>query len=110
MPILQIDYDVGDFEAWRRSFESGWLLCAARNRGLRAHRVLRAPATPSHVRVELEFHRLDDAQAVHAALAELSGTGLGGSAGLTSDVLHADRGKGPAEAGPLLSRVVCLVG
>jgi hypothetical protein len=50
-------------------------LCAAKRRGLRRYRVVRAPEDPNRVMVELEFGRFSQADTVRAALANLSQAG-----------------------------------
>ena len=76
MTILQIEYATSDFEAWKRAFDRGWTLCAARRRGLRRHRVLRGVDDPDCVKVDLEFETESEAEAIQAALRELWDSGL----------------------------------
>ncbi len=89
MSVLQIDYEVVDLDSWKRSFDNGWLLCAARHRGLRGHQVLRESTSPTRVRVELEFRRAEDAEAVLGALVELRQARLAGSDAVTRVSLRA---------------------
>jgi len=53
MFVLQIDYTVSDYDAWKKLFDSD---PAGRERaGVRRHRVLRGIDNPNLAIVELEF-------------------------------------------------------
>jgi hypothetical protein len=76
MTILQIEHAISDFDAWKRAFDSGWTLCAARRRGLRRYRVFRPIDDPNYVKVDLEFDSSSDAESIQTALRDLWGSGL----------------------------------
>ena len=76
MATLQIEQRVSDFTTWKRGFQSGWTLCAARQRGLQSYRVHRALDDPCEVRVDLEFESGQMAESVRDALTELWEAGL----------------------------------
>ncbi len=61
MPIVRIEHAVPDFEKWKRAFDSD----PADRKGSGVHRyhILRAQDDPNFVMIDLEFHRLAEAQA-----------------------------------------------
>lgn len=84
MATLQIEQTVSDFDAWKRAFDSGWTLCAARHRGLRRYRIFRPVDDSGYVRVDLEFESSRKAESVREALTELWGSGLAAPASVGS--------------------------
>jgi len=61
MPILQIEHSLGDFDAWRRAFESDPVGRAAG--GVRSYRILRPVDDPAYVLIELDFDTAEEAAA-----------------------------------------------
>jgi hypothetical protein len=70
MPILHIEHQVGDFEAWKRDGFDADPIGRAKA-GVRTHRISRDADDPNYVLVELEFRTLPEAEAMRAALRNL---------------------------------------
>ncbi len=70
MPILHIQHQVADFDAWKRNaFDADPMGRAAS--GVRKHRVARSADDPNYVIIELEFASMPEAEAMQAALRNL---------------------------------------
>lgn len=71
MPTLQIEHAVGDYDGWKRAFDSDPI---GRERGgVRRYRVLRPTDDPNYVAIDLEFDTSTEAEAFLDALRELWG-------------------------------------
>jgi hypothetical protein len=71
MPVLQIEHEVRDYDAWKRAFDRDPVGRA--QGGVRGYRVMRAADDPNFVVIELEFGRQDEAEAFRARLEQLWG-------------------------------------
>jgi hypothetical protein len=69
MPVLQIEHEVRDYEAWKQAFDRDPVGRA--QGGVRGYRVMRAADDPNFVVIELEFERQDEAEAFRARLEQL---------------------------------------
>jgi len=76
MTILRIEHAISNFDLWRRSFERGWTMCAARRRGLRGYRVFQPVDDPTCIKVDLEFDSPNEAESLRAALMDLRELGV----------------------------------
>ena len=76
MTILRIEHAISNFDLWRRSFEHGWTMCAARRRGLRGYRIFQPVDDPSCITVDLEFESPHEAESLRAALMDLREVGV----------------------------------
>ena len=70
MPILHIEHQVADFDAWKRNGFDADPIGRAKA-GVRRHRVSRAADDHNHVMVELEFDTMVEAEAMQGALQNL---------------------------------------
>ena len=66
MHLLQIEYPVPDYDAWKAAFEEDRL--DRRGSSVRRYRVLRTTDDPNYVVIDLEFDEASEAQAYLAAL------------------------------------------
>ena len=66
MHVLQIEYPVPDYDAWKAAFDRGLLDRAGS--GVRRYRVLRSTDDPNYVSIDLEFENAGEAEAYLAAL------------------------------------------
>jgi hypothetical protein len=71
MPILQIEHGVGDYDAWKRAFDSDPL--GREESGVRRYRIVRTIDDPNLVAVDLEFDSVEEAQAFRLRLLDLWG-------------------------------------
>jgi hypothetical protein len=70
MPILLIQHQVADFDAWKRNaFDTDPIGRAAG--GVRKHRISRSADDPNDLIIELEFASMPEAEAMRAALRDL---------------------------------------
>ena len=69
MPILQIEHSVPDYDTWKAAFDSDPI--GREKSGVRRYRVLRPVDDPHYVVIDLEFDRLDQADAAQTSLREL---------------------------------------
>jgi hypothetical protein len=66
MHVLQIEYPVPDYGAWKAAFDRDVL--DREGSGVRRYRVLRPIHEPNYVAIDLEFDNAGDAEAYLAAL------------------------------------------
>ena len=66
MHVLQIEYPVLDYAAWKEAFDRDLLDRAGS--GVRRYRVLRPTDDPNYVAIDLEFENAGEAEAYLAAL------------------------------------------
>ena len=66
MHVLQIEYPVPDYAAWKTDFDRDLLDRAGS--GVRRYRVLRPTDDPNYVSIDLEFENAGEAEAYLAAL------------------------------------------
>lgn len=66
MHVLQIEYPVPDYDAWKAAFDRD--LLDREGSGVRRYRVLRPTDDPSRVVIDLEFEGAGEAEAYLAAL------------------------------------------
>ena len=66
MHLLQIEYPIPDYDAWKAAFDEDRL--DRRGSGVRRYRVLRTTDDPNYVVIDLEFDEASEAQAYLAAL------------------------------------------
>ncbi len=66
MHVLQIEYPVPDYAAWKEAFDRDLLDRAGS--GVRRYRVLRPTGDPNYVAIDLEFENAGEAEAYLAAL------------------------------------------
>lgn len=71
MHILRIEHRVPEFGAWKKAFDSNPL--HRRRAGVRRYRVMRPIDDSSYAMIDLEFERLEDAEAMLASLRRLWG-------------------------------------
>ncbi|HXY94435.1 MAG TPA: hypothetical protein VEP49_18300 [Acidimicrobiia bacterium] len=71
MPIVQIEHPVPDFDAWKQAFDRDPV--GRERSGVRRYQVLRPIDDPRYAIVELEFDRLEEAEAFVAAMREVWG-------------------------------------
>lgn len=71
MHLLRIEHAVGDFDAWKRAFDSDPL--HRRAAGVRRYRIFRSVDDPGYVMVDLEFDTLARAEAMQGAVRRLWG-------------------------------------
>lgn len=71
MPILQIEHGVGDYDAWKRAFDSDPL--GREESGVRRYRIVRTIDDPNLVAVDLEFDSVEEAQTFRLRLLDLWG-------------------------------------
>jgi hypothetical protein len=69
VPILQIEHSVPDYDTWKAAFDSDPI--GREKSGVRRYRVLRPVDDPHYVVIDLEFDRLDQADAAQTSLREL---------------------------------------
>lgn len=75
MHILRIEHPVPDFDAWKKAFDSNPL--HRRRSGVGRYRVMRPIDDPKHVMIDLEFARLEDAEAMLVSIRRLWGKAEG---------------------------------
>lgn len=63
---LHIEHGVGNYDAWKTAFDSDPV--GRQKSGVRRYRILRPVDNPSTVIIDLEFDRLDQAEALLAAM------------------------------------------
>ena len=66
MHVLQIEYPVPDYGAWKAAFDRD--LLDREGSGVRRYRVLRPTEDPDYVVIDLEFENAGEAEAYLAAL------------------------------------------
>jgi len=66
MHVLQIEYPVPDYDAWKAAFDRD--LLDREGSGVRRYRVLRPTDDPNYVAIDLEFENAGEAEAYLAAL------------------------------------------
>ncbi len=66
MHVLQIEYPVPDYGAWKAAFDRDVL--DREGSGVRRYRVLRPTDDPNYVSIDLEFENAGEAEAYLAAL------------------------------------------
>ncbi len=66
MHVLQIEYPVPDYAAWKAAFDCDVL--DREGSGVRRYRVLRPTHDPNYVAIDLEFENAGEAEAYLAAL------------------------------------------
>ncbi len=66
MHVLQIEYPIPDYEAWKAAFDRDVL--DRKGSGVRRYRVLRAADDPNYVVIDLDFDEAGEAQAYLGAL------------------------------------------
>ncbi len=66
MHVLQIEYPIPDYEAWKAAFDRDVL--DRKGSGVRRYRVLRAADDPNYVIIDLDFDEAGEAQAYLEAL------------------------------------------
>ncbi len=66
MHVLQIEYPVHDYGAWKAAFDRD--LLDREGSGVRRYRVLRPSDDPNYVAIDLEFENASEAEAYLAAL------------------------------------------
>lgn len=71
MHVLRIEHPVPEFDAWKEAFDKNPL--GRRRSGVRRYRVMRPIGNPSYVMIDLEFDRVEDAEAMLASLRQLWG-------------------------------------
>lgn len=71
MHVLRIEHPVPEFDAWKKAFDRNPL--GRRRSGVRRYRVMRPIDNPSYVMIDLEFERVEDAEAMLASLRRLWG-------------------------------------
>ncbi len=69
MYALRIEHTVGNYEGWKKLFDSDPL--GRKKMGVRRYRILRPIDDPNHVIIVLEFDALDQAKAAETALHQL---------------------------------------
>jgi len=73
MPLLQIEHAISDFDVWKRAFDSDPL--RREESGVRSYRVYRPLDDSQYVKLDLEFDTSGEAEAFHAKLQGLWGSG-----------------------------------
>ena len=66
MYVLQIEYPIADYNAWKTAFDDDRLDRAGS--GVRRYRILQPTNDPNYVMIDLEFDELGEAEAYFAAL------------------------------------------
>ena len=66
MSVLRIEHVVGDFDAWKRAFDSDPV--GRQRSGVRRYRVLRPINDPQYVMIDLEFDTPEQAQVLLDAM------------------------------------------
>ncbi len=89
MPLLQIEYPVPDYEAWKAAFDRD--LLDRGGSGVLRYRVLRPTDDPNYVAIDLEFENAGQAEAYLAALQRQ---------------FYSSRGASPASGGGPKTRIV----
>ena len=69
MHVLQIEYPVPDYDAWKAAFDADVL--DREKSSVRRYRILRPLDDPNYVMIDLEFDGPSEAEAYHAALRDL---------------------------------------
>jgi hypothetical protein len=69
MPIVQIEYAVRDFEAWKTAFHNG--PANRKEAGVQRYRILRPVGDPHYVIVEVEFESTEEARAFIDAMQDV---------------------------------------
>ncbi|MBE2196119.1 MAG: hypothetical protein IAE83_18235 [Anaerolinea sp.] len=72
---LHIEHGVGNYDAWKAAFDND--PAGRQKSGVRRYRILRPVDNPSTVIIDLEFDRLDQAEALLAAMQQVW-KGIGG--------------------------------
>ena len=65
MAFLMSRFDVGDYDAWKQTFDAD---PGGRRQAAKGHRIFRSATNPSEVFVATEFESTDDAQAFRERL------------------------------------------
>jgi hypothetical protein len=71
--VLQIEHAISDFEVWKDAFDSDPL--RREQSGVRSYRVYRPLDDARYVKIDLEFDTPGEAEAFHAKLQGLWGSG-----------------------------------
>ena len=71
MHVLRIEHAVGDYDEWKKMFDSDPL--GRQQSGVVRYRVLRGADDPNHVMIDLEFRSAEEADKMHDRLRELWG-------------------------------------
>lgn len=61
MPIVRIEHSVPSFEKWKQAFDGD--PANRKGSGVRRYQILRLQENPNYVLIDLEFDRLDEAEA-----------------------------------------------
>lgn len=69
MPIVQIEHEVRDFEAWKIAFDNG--PANRKEAGVLRYRILRPVDDPHYVMVEVEFESTEEARAFIDAMQDV---------------------------------------
>jgi hypothetical protein len=70
MPILHVEHQVADFDAWKRNAFDADPIGRAKS-GVLRHRISQSASDPNYVLIELEFASMPEAEAMQTALRNL---------------------------------------